>query len=108
MRNYVNLILFVLFVLVSTAQCQENSANWDNVLYASNKVSWGSENWKQYGDFQSRYNSDFGTLEQWHLEYAASYLANKHWEITPDFRFTRKQNSVEYRPGFGAVYKALF
>lgn len=78
---------------------------WDNTLYYSNKLAWGSETWRQSAEFQTRFRNDFSELEQWHVEYVATYLANKNLEIVPDFRFTRKPNRVEYRPGFGLVFK---
>ena len=40
---------------------------WDNILYISNKVAWGSETWRHSAEFQTRYKNDFGDLEQWHL-----------------------------------------
>jgi len=87
---------------------QDNTPNWDNVMYVGNKVAWGSETLRHSTEFQTRYNNDFGSLEQWHLEYIASFLVSKKWELVPDFRFTRKPDRTEYRLGFGVIYKSVF
>jgi hypothetical protein len=81
--------------------------NWDNTLYFSNKLAWGSDTWRQSTEFQTRFKDDFSALEQWHLEYAATYLASESWEFIPDFRFTRKPDRLEYRPGLGVIYKHI-
>ncbi len=81
--------------------------NWDNILYYSNKLGWGEGSWRHTMLAQGRFNNNFSTLEQWFLEYAATYLVNPHLEIVPDFRLTRKPNRREYRPGFGIIYKNL-
>ena len=100
--------LFFLFMTKLKGQSGTEESNWDNVLYFGNKVAWGSESWRQSAEFQTRYNSDFGKLEQWHLEYILTYLMSEHIEIVPDFRFTRKPEHLEYRLGFGIIYKNLF
>jgi len=102
------LILFTISMLFAKEPTAQTTSNWDNILYISNKVGWGSESWKHSAEFQSRFNNDFGSMEQWHVEYVASYLASKHIEIVPDFRFTRKSDHTEFRPGIGIIYKNLF
>lgn len=106
-KNVLTLLL-VCFSLISLAQ-EANTRNWDNIMYVSNKIGWGSnENWRNTAEFQTRFKGDFGELEQWHVEYAATHLKSEHWEFTPDFRFTKKPDHTEYRPGFGAIYKNLY
>lgn len=82
--------------------------NWDNILYLSNKIGWGSGSWRQTAMYQSRYDRNFTHLEQWFVEYAASYLLSERIEIVPDFRFTQKEFRREYRPGIGVILKNLF
>lgn len=101
------LLLFLISTDTSNAQTKPPADNWDNVMYFSNKLAWGSESWRQSAEFQTRYRDNFSALEQWHLEYAATYLASENWEITPDFRFTRKPDRAEYRPGIGVIYKQI-
>jgi len=100
--------IIALFI-ASNIFAQEEIGNWDNNLYLSNKFSWGKkETLKQSAEFQSRFNNNLAELEQWYLEYSASYLVSKTWEIVPDFRFTRKPSRLEYRPGLGVIYKRLY
>ena len=102
------LVLLSTLALPLSAQNSDPSDNWDNVLYFSNKVAWGPESWRISGEFQTRYKNDLGELEQWHIELVATYLLSDRVELVPDFRFTRKPDHVEYRPGFGVIYKHLF
>lgn len=87
----------------------EDTRNWDNIMYTSNKFSYGDrELWKHSAEFQTRYNNNVGSLEQWHIEYAATYLYKKNWELVPDIRFTRKPDRYELRPGAGIIYKNIY
>ena len=43
-----------------------------------------------------------------YLMSTSSALLSKHWEIVPDFRFTKKPTRLEVRPGFGIVRKDIF
>lgn len=100
-------ILFLMQSIIGFSQ-EEEKDNWDNNMYTGNKVSYGTEFWKHSAEFQTRYKDNFGALDQWHIEYAATYLVAKNWEIVPDFRFTKKPNRIEYRPGIGGIYKQLY
>ena len=86
---------------------EEIEDNWDNILYYSNKLGWGEDSWRHTVLAQGRFNNNFSTLEQWFLEYAATYLVSERLEIVPDFRLTRKPTRREYRPGFGVIFKNL-
>lgn len=110
MKHFYYLIVFIIPFKLFTQETQPiESSNWDNNMYISNKVTYGSsEKLKHSAEFQTRFKDDLGALEQWYIEYAASYLVNKNWEIVPDFRFTKKPDRVEYRPGLGAIYKNIF
>ncbi len=103
-------IIVILFLFHNPVFSQEggNDGGWDNQMYFGNKVGWGGGKWRQTAEFQTRYKDDVGELEQWHLEYVASYLPSKNFEIVPDFRITRKPGRVDYRPGFGVIYKSLW
>ncbi len=105
--------LLILFILLVGAVCfaqttSEDTDNWDNVMYASNKFTYGTEDWRHSAEFQTRFNDNLSALEQWHIEYAATYLVAKNWEVVPDFRYTRKPNRYEYRPGIGGIYKRIY
>jgi hypothetical protein len=103
------LIAFYLLFFPSmvNAQTGDEVDDWDNVFYYSNKLGWGSDNLRQTVLVQTRYNDNFKQLEQWFVEYAASFLITENFEITPDFRFTQKPSRREYRPGIGIIYKNL-
>lgn len=103
-------VILICFSLISYSQIiEEDNRNWDNTMYASNKFTYGSsEKWKHSAEFQTRYRNNLSSLEQWHIEYAATYLKNENWEIVPDFRFTVKPTRYEYRPGLGVIYKRVY
>lgn len=102
------LCAFLFISSYSYAQETADVSGWDNVMYAANKIATGSEKWRHSVEFQSRFNNDFGALEQWQVEYMASYLIKKRWEIVPDFRYTKKPSRNEFRPGLGVIFKNLF
>lgn len=109
MKNYFLLIVFFvpLCFFCQANPIEDSNRNWDNVMYAGNKFTYGTEKWKHSAEFQTRYKNNLGALEQWHVEYAATYLKSQNWEIVPDFRFTRKPSRYEYRPGLGVIYKRI-
>jgi hypothetical protein len=105
-------ILIILFMinigqLPVSAQENEDADNWDNQLFVGNKVAYGLDKWKYSGELQFRVKNDMQALDNWFVEGAASYLPSKFWELVPDFRFSVKSSSVEYRPGFGLLFKLL-
>jgi hypothetical protein len=101
-------ILSAMFLLLSVFSAEGLAQdNWDNQLFVGNKVSWGSGQWKYSGELQFRVKDNMSTLDNWFIEGVASYLPSEHWELAPDFRFSVKSNSQEYRPGFGVLYKIL-
>ncbi len=83
----------------------EDSPTWDNQAYIGNKVAFGKNRWKFSGELQVRLENDFQSLDNWFLEWVSNYLASEHFELVPDFRFTRKPDKVECRPGLGVLYK---
>lgn len=82
--------------------------NWDNNLNVSQKIAYGTTEWKHTAEFQTRFLNNSSNLDLWFIEYAATYLASENWEIVPDFRYSRKPTRTEIRPGIGAIYKILF
>lgn len=106
--NKVLYLIITLFIFFPNSDCIAQEDNWDNILYVSNKFSYGGEYWKHSFEFQTRYNNDATSLEQYHVEYITSYLIAKKWELTPDLRYTRKPDQRELRPGFGVIRKLLF
>lgn len=101
------LVGFISFLVMSESRSQdlENDTNWDNLIYFGNKVTWGSNKWRNSGELQVRLQDSYRQLFQWHLEYVGSYLLNKNIELVPDFRATVKPDRYEFRPGFGVVVK---
>jgi hypothetical protein len=84
---------------------QDPGNKWDNLLYLGNKVTWGGNKWMNSGELQVRLQDNYQQLLQWQLEYVGSYLATKHLEIAPDFRYSVKPEQIEYRPGLGVIFK---
>jgi len=102
-------IICVLFLahLAVNAQEEENSTDWDNQLFVGNKVSGGEDQWKYSGELQFRVKDNFSQLDNWFVEGVFQYLPSKYWELVPDFRFSVHPEGVEYRPGFGVLFKVL-
>jgi hypothetical protein len=92
---------------ISIAQSIEGETNWDNLIYFGNKVTWGQKKWMNSGELQVRLQDNHQQLLQWQLEYVGTYLASKHIEIAPDFRYTVKPDRKEFRPGLGVVLKHM-
>ena len=100
-------ILVLVLVLLSFgfARTQESSTGWDNQVYLGNKVAFGKNKWKFSGELQVRLRDNFQQLDNWYFEFVSTYLISEHFEIVPDFRFTIKPDKLEWRPGFGVLYK---
>jgi len=54
-----------------------------------------------------RFKENMGSLDVWFGEFVASYLAGANIEIVPDIRISRKYKNVEFRPGFGVIFKTI-
>ena len=105
------LLLFAFSITNCFAQLIEppdENDKWDNNLYLSNKFSYGADHWRHSVEVQTRFKDDYTALEQWYVEFVASYLISKKWELIPDFRFTQKPIRREYRPGLGIIRKQIF
>jgi hypothetical protein len=102
------LLLFSLLLTTAGLQAQDDSGrNWDNQIYLGNKVAFGKNKWKFSGELQTRLRNNMQTLDNWYLEGVSNYLATEWLEVVPDFRFTIKPDKLEWRPGFGLLYKNL-
>lgn len=101
------LLILVIGTYNVKAQTEPPPDLWDNQMYFGNKVGWGGESWRHTAEFQTRYKNDVGSLEQWHVEYIASYLPSKNWELVPDYRITRKPDRVDHRFGGGVIFKSI-
>jgi len=82
--------------------------NWDNQIYMGNKVAGGTGSWRYSGEWQVRLEDNMQQLDNWFVEGAVNYLYSKKLEIVPDFRFSIKPTEVEFRPGFGILFKHIF
>jgi hypothetical protein len=102
-------MIWALFFIQFPLLAQEDGDNdsWDNQLFVGNKIVYGSGKWKYSGELQFRVKNDLQALDNWFVEGVAAYLQSKNWELVPDFRFSVKTNSVEYRPGAGVLFKVL-
>jgi hypothetical protein len=109
MHNKLHAIICVILLAHLAVQGQDNTytSEWDNQLFAGNKLVWGSGKWKYSGEFQVRIDDNFSSLERWFIEGMSSYMPTKNWEIVPDLRFSVKSNSQEIRPGLGGLFKIL-
>ena len=90
-----------------SAQQETPPDKWDNQIYLGNKVAGGKNKWKFSGELQTRLRNNMQTLDNWYLEGVTNYLATEWLEVVPDFRFTIKPDKLEWRPGFGLLYKNL-
>ncbi len=99
-------IFIVVFVFISfeTVMAQESTV-WDNQMYLGNKIAFGKNKWNFSGELQTRLENNFQSLDNWYLEFVSNYLISENFEIVPDFRFTIKPDKIEYRPGFGVLFK---
>ncbi len=79
---------------------------WDNQLFVGNKVSGGMGHWKFSGELQFRVKDDFQALDRWFMEANATYLISKNLELAIPFRMSVTPNFIEWRPGFGFLYKS--
>jgi len=102
------LIISLLLISVNLlGQNNDTIISWDNQLYLGNKIAINRNNWRFSGELQVRLKNNTQSLDNYFFEGVASYMISKKWEIVPDFRMTIKPEDVEYRPGFGVVYKAI-
>jgi hypothetical protein len=102
------LLLILLFVFIDLpvfSQTEKPDPNWDNQMYMGNKVALAKGNWRYSGELQVRLEDNMQSLDNWFIEGVATYLLSERIEIVPDFRISIKPDEVEYRPGFGIVYK---
>ena len=102
--------LFLVFILLfiglqGFSQTEKPDPNWDNQMYIGNKVAMANGNWRYSGELQVRLENNMQSLDNWFIEGVATYLLSEKIEIVPDFRISIKPDEVEYRPGFGIVYK---
>ncbi len=104
-RKLVYILIFIFAFMQLTYLEAQDEKNWDNQMYLGNKVAFGKNRWKFSGELQTRLMNDFQSLDNWFLESTVTYMINKSFEIVPDFRFTVKPAKLEYRPGFGILYK---
>jgi len=104
---FVHGLALMTFFLLS-GQNTEETDTWDNELYLGNKVSAGFGNWRTSGELQVRLADDMQALDQWFIEFIASYLQWKNWELAPDYRLTIKPDQIENRPGFSVIRKDIF
>lgn len=89
------------------AQSTNHNINWDNQMYLGNKFTFGKSDWRFSGELQVRLENNTQSLDNYFVEGVASYLVSDNWELIPDFRTSIKPNEVEFRPGFGVIYKSL-
>ena len=104
LRLFLALLLFQSSAIVFAQT--DTTDNWDNELWTGLRFAWGEGNIKYTGEYQTRFIQNYNQLDRWYLEGAVHFLASKHIEIIPDFRFNVKPNNNEYRFGLGVVYKA--
>lgn len=102
------LLIFLSFFILNSLYSQQEPNTWDNQLFLSNKVAWGKERWKYSTELQVRLIENTQRLDRWYGEGVVSYMPSKNWEIVPDLRISVKPEEIEYRPGFGLLYKNLF
>ncbi|NOX86774.1 MAG: hypothetical protein GXO86_12560 [Chlorobi bacterium] len=100
-KIFIAVLVTFSFVFVNA----QDSPTWDNQMYLGNKIAFGKNKWRFSGELQVRLKDNFQKLDNWYLEFVSNYLISEHFEIVPDFRFTIKPEKVEWRPGFGVLYK---
>ncbi len=79
------LSLTALFLAPSKGQ---DKTNRDKQACLGNKFTFGKNRWKQSIEWKVRLKDNLQELDNWFVEYVASYLTSNLFEIVPDFRFT--------------------
>ena len=105
--KYWLLLGFFMVALTVSAQKSDSTRNWDNQIYIGNKVATAVGKWRFSGELQVRLKDDMQSLDNWFLEGVTTFLLSENIELVPDFRISVKPDEMEYRPGFGIVYKFL-
>lgn len=106
-RKFNFYLAIIVILLRTTPALAQETDTWDNQLFVGNKVVYGRNKWNYSGELQFRLKDNLQALDNWFLEGVATYLASKYWEIVPDYRFSVKPTSTEYRPGLGVLFKLL-
>ncbi len=104
------LLFLALFLLSNLCLAQDEDIDrWDNWFLMGQKIVFGGEgNWKHSHELQWRAKEDVTALDQVFYEAVITYSPNATWEIVPDFRMARKNDVMDFRPGFGIVRKDYF
>ena len=80
----------IILLIPSVYADAQDGRNWDNQIYLGNKVAFGKDKWKFSGELQMRLENNFQNLDNWYFEFVSNYLISEHFEIVPDFRFTKE------------------
>ncbi len=105
----VTLLIILVFALTQIKAQEVEPELWSHWLVAGNKVVFGgSSNWRNSHELQTRLKGKMDTFDSFLYEGIFTYSPNAHWEFVPDYRFTRKVDEVEFRPGLGVIYKQYF
>ncbi len=104
------ILFFILLLLIIKiqVQAQENTDKWDNELWTGARLAWGESKWIYSVEYQPRFNQNIRQLDRWFLEGSLRYLAGKHFELIPDYRFSVRTSVNEHRLGAGMIYKTMF
>jgi hypothetical protein len=100
--------LLICFLLIQglKSQTTEPTDKWDHWLVMGNKVVFGGQDKiKHSHEIQWRANNNLKSLERILYEGVFTYSPNTKWEIVPDLRMSSVPNGIEWRPGFGIIYK---
>ena len=102
---YKRLFIVLLIISCGIPVLGQDSRSWDNQIYLGNKIVFGRNKWNFSGEIQTRMRNNLQSLDNWYLEFVATYMAGKHLEIVPDLRYSIKPTKLELRPGIGVLYK---
>ena len=102
-RQILSIVMIPLFLFAFSSQLF--SADVDGQIFSGVRLAKSLEYWRFTGEYQIRLNNNLRSLDNHLLEFVASYMPNKNWEIVPDFRVSMYPDKFEFRPGFGVLYK---
>jgi len=78
---------------------------FDYQMIVSNSINWSKIDWRYKIDYQLRLKDNVRSLDRHLLEFVGTYMPSRSWELVPDFRISITPDIIEYRPGFGVIYK---
>ncbi len=100
-RAKIVIVALLLFLVYLPLGAQD----FDYQMVLSNSINWSKIDWRYKVDYQIRLKDNVRNLDRQLFEFVGTYMPSRSWELVPDFRISFTDEIVEYRPGFGVIYK---